>query len=112
MKYTIGRKHGRKAVKVTLIVIAAAAVVLYAVGLTLGRNSEARTAVSEAVRENMQLKGELAVKDERINELDARVRELEEQAALVPTQAPAPYTPAPAVSAAPEPTADARSPRE
>jgi len=78
------RKKKRK--KILIVVAIVIFALIYAVGMTLGSESESRVAISEAIEENVRLKQELADKDEIINELNERIKELEN--APEPTQAP------------------------
>lgn len=94
-----GKKKTHIAVKIIIAAVIAAAAALYVIGLTLGSDSEARTAVSEAVEENSSLRREIEEKDARIAELEERVKALEDEAARY-TPAPTPYTPQ--LSSAPE----------
>lgn len=112
-KLTGGRKKLRGAVKIAIAALTAVLVGLYALGATLGSDSEKRQKISESIEENNQLRGELSAKDARINELEEEVRKLKAELEAVPTPAPTPYMPSPAV---PEDTAaeeaQPESPRE
>lgn len=110
MNYTLGRKKKIKtAVKIAVIILVIILAGLYILGATLGSDSEARNAVSSAIKENNRLKSEISAKDERINELDNRVKELEAQLGAIPTQAPTPYMPE--ITAEPTQENGERSPR-
>ena len=77
MNYTgYGRKKN-KTLKVIAVIAVLILIGIYAIGLTLGSDSEERVAISEAIEENARLKQELVEKDARINELSARIEELE-----------------------------------
>ena len=80
------KKKKRKRILIVLAVVILA--LIYAVGLTLGSDSDSRVAISEAIEENVRLKQELADKDEIINGLNERIKELENapEATLVPQE--------------------------
>ena len=108
-KAASGRKKLNRPAKIAVTALAAVLVGLYALGATLGSDSEKRQKISEAIEENKQLRGELSAKDERINELEEEVRQLKAELEAIPTPAPTPYVPAPT---APAEETQPESPRE
>ena len=77
MNYTGYSRKKNKTLKIIALIDALILIGIYALGLTLGSDSEGRVAISDAIEENVRLKQELVQKDNRINELSARIEELE-----------------------------------
>lgn len=112
MDYNVYKDKGLRKRPILLTVILIIAVIFAAIciiGVTLGSDSEKRQSVSQAVKENVELKQQMSEKDERISELEKENEELRAQIDAMPTAAP---TPQPAEqSPTPAPTAQVSSPR-